>query len=143
MALRQSHFRPGVQHRPGLAATACDVGLVGLIVVKEIELDELDTLELQLIERAVDPVRVGADHFGISQKPRRSERRGIASSPIIRPIQPRPLPVTLGILPPETPRGGVGNLPQEALLSGLRDCLNISLYYLLSTIFRLVQKDIE
>src|SRR6266850_4737258 len=127
MALRKSHFRPGIQRRPGLAVAACNVGLVGLVVVEEIELDEFDTLQLQLIERAVDPMRIRANHLGMGQKLRRSERRGITSGPIIRPIQPRPLPETLGMLPFETTRGCVGSLSQESLFSGLRNCLNISL----------------
>jgi hypothetical protein len=72
MVLRKSHFRPGIQYRPGLAVAACDVGFVSLVVVEEIELDEFDTWKLQLIERAVDPVRIRATHLGIGQKPRRS-----------------------------------------------------------------------
>ena len=44
MALGQSHLRPGIQYRPGLAATACDVGLLGLVVVEVLARDETDTL---------------------------------------------------------------------------------------------------
>jgi hypothetical protein len=72
MVLRKSHFRPGIQYRPDLAVAACDVGFVSLVVVEEIELDEFDTWQLQLRERAVDPVRIRANHLGIGQKPRRS-----------------------------------------------------------------------
>ena len=44
MALRQSQLRPGLEHRPGFAIAACDVGLVSPIVVKEVEFDQFDAL---------------------------------------------------------------------------------------------------
>ena len=143
MAQRESHLRPGIQHRPGLAATASDVGLVGLVVVEEIEFDEFDTLQLQLIERAVDPLRVGADQLGIGQNPRRSLRCRIAGGPIVRPIQPRPLPETLGTFPSEATSSGLRHLPQESLFSGLCHRLNIALKDHLCAIFRGVHKDSE
>ena len=143
MALRQSHFRPSIQHRPCLTVTASDIGLVGLVVVEEIEFDELDTLQFQLVECAVDPLRIGTDQLGIGQKTCRGSRRGITGSPIIRPIQPRPLPETLDMLPPVTICGCIRHLTQEALFSALRDFLNIPLQEHLRTIVRGVHEDTE
>ncbi len=136
MALRQSQFRPGVEHRPGFTVAACDVRFVGLVVIEEIELNEFDALQLQLIECAIDPVRVWADHLGIGQKPCRGAGRGIAGSPIIRPILPGPRSQTLGLLSSKTTSGGVRHLPYKSLLSGLRHLLNIPLQEHLRTIFR-------
>src|SRR6266850_2616801 len=58
MALRKSHFRPGIQRRPGLAVAACNVGLVGLVVVEEIELDEFDTWQHQRPNNSANPTTV-------------------------------------------------------------------------------------
>src|SRR6185295_17850208 len=143
MAPRQSHLWPGSQYRSDLAVAARDVGLVGFIVVEEIELDKFDALQLQLIERGVDPMCVGADHLGVGQKPRRRQRRGIAGSPITRPIQPGPFPETFGAAPPETSSSALRHLTKESLLSGRRHHLDISLQNHLCTTFCGVREDTE